>query len=81
MFLSPITKQSLDVGRGRGGGGGSRVPYGTSAVPPGRDGGWSGGRTPMAAGDSSRTPAWGGAASSRSKFQSNPPSNTILTII
>ncbi|CAI7563941.1 unnamed protein product [Penicillium pancosmium] len=61
----PITKQSLDVGRGRGGGGGSRVPYGASAAPPGRDGGWSGGRTPMAAGDSSRTPAWGGAASSR----------------
>jgi transcription elongation factor SPT5 len=76
ICLSPITKQSLDVGRGRGGGGGSRVPYGASAAPPGRDGGWSGGRTPMAAGDSSRTPAWGGAASSRSTFQSHPTPNT-----
>ena len=59
-FYSPVTKQSLDVGRGRGG---PRVP--SSAAPPGS--GWQGGRTPMAAGDSSRTPAWGGAASSRSK--------------
>lgn len=58
----PVSKQPLDVGRGRGSG--SRVPYGASAAPPTRDG-WSGGRTPMAAADSSRTPAWGGAASSR----------------
>lgn len=70
MFYSPVTKQSLDVGRGRG----SRVPFGASAAPPGRDS-WQGGRTPMAAGDSSRTPAWGGAASSRSKFE-----NTLISI-
>ncbi|KAJ5175190.1 Transcription elongation factor spt5 [Penicillium canariense] len=56
----PISKQPLDVGRGRGG---SRGPYSGSAASSG--GGWQGGRTPMAAADSSRTPAWGGAASSR----------------
>ncbi|KAJ5734454.1 hypothetical protein N7493_003240 [Penicillium malachiteum] len=55
----PITKQSLDGGRGRGG---SRVPFGNSSQS--RDG-WQGGRTPMAAADSSRTPAWGGASSAR----------------
>ncbi|KAJ5579859.1 uncharacterized protein N7459_005844 [Penicillium hispanicum] len=55
----PISKQPLDTGRGRG----SRVPFGASAAPA-RDG-WSGGRTPMAAADSSRTPAWGGSASAR----------------
>ncbi|KAJ5675547.1 Transcription elongation factor spt5 [Penicillium macrosclerotiorum] len=58
----PITKQSIDIGgRGRG----SRVPFASSAAPPGRDNGWQGSRTPMAAADSSRTPAWGGAASAR----------------
>ncbi|KAJ5659363.1 hypothetical protein N7507_005814 [Penicillium longicatenatum] len=54
----PISKQPLDVGRGRG----SRVPHG--GAPQGRDG-WQGGRTPMASADSSRTPAWGGASSAR----------------
>ncbi|KAJ5280796.1 Transcription elongation factor spt5 [Penicillium angulare] len=56
----PISKQPLDMGRGRGG---SRVPYG--GAPPSRGGGWQGGRTPMSGGDSSRTPAWGGASSAR----------------
>lgn len=55
----PISKQPLDMGRGRGLG--SRLPYGASAAPPS----WQGGRTPMAAADSSRTPAWGGATSAR----------------
>lgn len=44
----------------------SRTPFGSSGGPA-RDG-WSGGRTPMAAGDSSRTPAWGGMNSSRSMY-------------
>jgi transcription elongation factor SPT5 len=52
------------MGRGRGGGASGRTPFGSSGGPP-RDS-WSGGRTPMAT-DSSRTPAWGGANSSRSK--------------
>jgi transcription elongation factor SPT5 len=60
---SPISKQTLDIGGGRPG---SRVPsYSGSG---GQGGGWQGGRTPMAAADSSRTPAWGGS-SSRSKFE------------
>lgn len=64
MCFSPYTGQLVDVrGGGRGGFGGSRVPYGSGAP---RNDEWAGGRTPMAAGDSSRTPAWGGS-SSRSK--------------
>lgn len=58
----PVSKQTLDVGRGRG----SRVPYGSSGG--GGAPSWQGGRTPMAGGDSSRTPAWGGASSARSKY-------------
>jgi transcription elongation factor SPT5 len=61
---SPVSKQTLDMGRGRG----SRLPFNASGGPPARDG-WQGGRTPMAAADSSRTPAWGGAASARSMFE------------
>lgn len=64
-FHSPVTGQPIDIYRG--GKGQQRTPYGASAAPPARDG-WHGGRTPMAAADSSRTPAWGAAASSRSKF-------------
>ncbi|OJJ44576.1 hypothetical protein ASPZODRAFT_134662 [Penicilliopsis zonata CBS 506.65] len=60
VIKDPITGATVEPGRGRGGG---RVPSGAGA-PPSRDGGWHGGRTPMAA-DSSRTPAWGGASSSR----------------
>ena len=56
---SPVTKQTLEGGRGRGG----RTPYG--GAPPARDGGWSGGRTPISATDSSRTPAWGSSSSAR----------------
>lgn len=63
-FSSPITGQTIDISRGKGG---HRVPYGGSAAPPLREG-WQGGRTPMAAGDSSRTPAWGGPSSARSKL-------------
>ncbi|KAJ0421631.1 Spt5 C-terminal nonapeptide repeat binding Spt4-domain-containing protein [Aspergillus carlsbadensis] len=59
VVKDPITGQTIDMSRGRGG---PRVPQGGSAAPPS---GWQGGRTPMAAADSSRTPAWGGAASSR----------------
>lgn len=59
---SPVTGQTIDISRGKGG---SRVPNGASAAPPS----WSGGRTPMAAADSSRTPAWGGPSSARSKCQ------------
>jgi transcription elongation factor SPT5 len=61
VVKDPITGQTIDMSRGRGG---PRVPQGGSAAPPS---GWQGGRTPMAAADSSRTPAWGGATSSRSK--------------
>ncbi|KAJ6140576.1 hypothetical protein N7470_010372 [Penicillium chermesinum] len=61
----PISKQPLPLGRGRG----PRVPYGSSGAPAGgaggSGGGWNGGRTPIGAGDSSRTPAWGGSASAR----------------
>ncbi|KAJ5096015.1 hypothetical protein NUU61_005371 [Penicillium alfredii] len=53
----PVSRQPVSMGRGQG----PRVPFGSSAAPPGRDG-WQGGRTPMAAADSSRTPAWGGAS-------------------
>lgn len=63
---SPVSKQPLSMGRGRGGGMAGRTPFGSSGGPA-RDG-WSGGRTPMAAGDSSRTPAWGGMNSSRSRY-------------
>ncbi|CEL10756.1 Putative Transcription elongation factor SPT5 [Aspergillus calidoustus] len=59
VVKDPITGQTIDMSRGRGG---PRVPQGGSAAPPS---GWQGGRTPVAAADSSRTPAWGGAASSR----------------
>jgi transcription elongation factor SPT5 len=65
----PITKQSLDMGGGRGRG--SRTPFGSSGGPPSREGGWAGGRTPMAAADSSRTPAWGGAVGSRTPAWGN----------
>ncbi|CAG8233600.1 unnamed protein product [Penicillium salamii] len=58
----PVSKQPLSMGRGRGGGMGARTPFGSGGPP--RDS-WSGGRTPMAGGDSSRTPAWGGANASR----------------
>ncbi|KAH1487218.1 hypothetical protein LV164_004801 [Aspergillus fumigatus] len=58
IVKDPVTGQTLDMSRK----GGQRVPYGASAAPPS---GWSGGRTPMAAADSSRTPAWGGASSAR----------------
>lgn len=53
------------MSRGRGG---PRFP---SAAAPHGDG-WQGSRTPMAAADSSRTPAWGGASSARSKYCSLP---------
>ncbi|KAE8158991.1 transcription elongation factor spt5 [Aspergillus tamarii] len=56
VVKDPVTGQTIEMGRGRGG---PRVP---SAAPPS---GWQGGRTPMAAADSSRTPAWGGASSAR----------------
>ncbi|KAL2870246.1 transcription elongation factor spt5 [Aspergillus lucknowensis] len=59
VVKDPVTGQTIDISRGRGG---PRVPQGGSAAPPS---GWQGGRTPMAAADSSRTPAWGGAISSR----------------
>lgn len=62
VVKDPVTGQTIDISRGRGA---PRVPQGGSAAPPS---GWHGGRTPMAAADSSRTPAWGGATSSRSKF-------------
>ena len=61
---SPVTKASLDLGRGIGRGG-SRTPS-WSAAPP-RDA-WQGSRTPMGAAASSRTPAWGAPTSARSKF-------------
>ena len=61
VVKDPVTGQTIDIGRGRGG---PRVPQ-NSAAP---SSGWQGGRTPMAAADSSRTPAWGAAMSSRSKF-------------
>ncbi|GMF74303.1 unnamed protein product [Aspergillus oryzae] len=53
VVKDPVTGQTIEMGRGRGG---PRVP---SAAPPS---GWQGGRTPMAAADSSRTPAWGAPA-------------------
>ncbi|KAB8070159.1 transcription elongation factor spt5 [Aspergillus leporis] len=56
VVKDPITGQTVDMGRGRGG---PRVP---SAAP---SSGWQGGRTPMAAADSSRTPAWGGPSLAR----------------
>ncbi|KAL4922512.1 Spt5 C-terminal nonapeptide repeat binding Spt4-domain-containing protein [Aspergillus aurantiobrunneus] len=59
VVKDPVTGQTIDISRGRGG---PRVPQGASAAPPS---GWHGGRTPMAAADSSRTPAWGAASSSR----------------
>ncbi|KAL4743990.1 transcription elongation factor spt5 [Aspergillus similis] len=58
VVKDPVTGQTIDIGRGRGG---PRVPQ-NSAAP---SSGWQGGRTPMAAADSSRTPAWGAAMSSR----------------
>lgn len=62
VVKDPVTGQTVEMGRGRGGG---RIPHGASAAPPS---GWQGGRTPMGAMDSSRTPAWGGVSSARSKF-------------
>ncbi|KKK15633.1 transcription elongation factor SPT5 [Aspergillus rambellii] len=59
VVKDPLTGQTIDISRGKGG---PRVPHGNSAAPPS---GWQASRTPMAAGDSSRTPAWGGAMSSR----------------
>ncbi|PWY93509.1 transcription elongation factor SPT5 [Aspergillus sclerotioniger CBS 115572] len=59
VVKDPVTGQTIDMGRGRGG---PRVPHGGSGGPPSA---WQGGRTPMGAGDSSRTPAWGGASSAR----------------
>ena len=58
-FISPLTGQSIDLmtfsgGRGRGGAG--RGSYG-GATPQRND--WAGSRTPMAAGNDGRTPAWG----------------------
>lgn len=60
VVKDPVTGATMDMNRGKGG---SRVP--SSAGPPSA---WQGGRTPMAAADSSRTPAWGMGTSSRSKF-------------
>ncbi|OJI98142.1 hypothetical protein ASPVEDRAFT_37582 [Aspergillus versicolor CBS 583.65] len=59
VVKDPVTGQTIDISRGRGP---PRVPQGGSAAPPS---GWQGGRTPMAAADSSKTPAWGGVTSSR----------------
>ncbi|KAL4804281.1 Spt5 C-terminal nonapeptide repeat binding Spt4-domain-containing protein [Aspergillus unguis] len=58
VVKDPVTGQTIDMSRGRG----PRAPQNSSAAPPS---GWQGGRTPMAAADSSRTPAWGGVTSSR----------------
>ncbi|OAT06168.1 transcription initiation protein spt5 [Blastomyces gilchristii SLH14081] len=59
----PITGASIDLsrygGRGGGGAGRGRIPYGSSAAPPD----WSGSRTPLAANDASRTPAWRSSSS------------------
>ncbi|PGH34920.1 transcription elongation factor SPT5 [[Emmonsia] crescens] len=59
----PITGASIDLsrygGRGGGGAGRGRIPYGGSAAPPD----WSGSRTPVATNDSSRTPAWRSSSS------------------
>lgn len=64
---SPITGASIDLsrygGRGGGGVGRGRTPHSSSAAPPD----WSGSRTPLAANDSSRTPAWR-SSSSRSEY-------------
>ena len=57
---------------------GSRTPFGSGG--PARDS-WSGGRTPMAGGDSSRTPAWGGASAARSKSKIPKQSLRMLTIL
>ncbi|RAL05977.1 transcription elongation factor spt5 [Aspergillus ibericus CBS 121593] len=59
VVKDPVTGQTIEMGRGRGG---PRVPHGGSGGPPSA---WQGGRTPMGAGDSSRTPAWGGDSSAR----------------
>ena len=64
MRYSPVTGQVIDINRFGGRGGGSRVPMSSG---PGYGGdSWQGGRTPMAAASSSRTPAWK-ADSGRSK--------------
>lgn len=66
FFFSPITGAPMDLNRLSGNrGNNSRVPFGASAAPSGANE-WQGSRTPMAANDSSRTPAWRGS-SSRSK--------------
>ncbi|PYH93532.1 transcription elongation factor SPT5 [Aspergillus ellipticus CBS 707.79] len=58
VVKDPVTGQTIDMSRGRG----QRVPHGGSGGPPSA---WNGGRTPIAAHDSSRTPAWGGPSSAR----------------
>lgn len=70
-ILSPVTGQTIDMGRG----GRPRVPGGPGGPP---QPSWSGSRTPMAALDS-RTPAWGGSLSSRSKH--NPLTMLLAAIL
>lgn len=66
IVKDPVTGQAIDINRFGGRGGGSRIPMSTG--PPGYGGdSWQGNRTPMAAADSSRTPAWR-ANSGRSKY-------------
>ncbi|KAF9888798.1 transcription elongation factor spt5 [Aspergillus nanangensis] len=60
VVKDPVTGATVDMSRGKGG---QRVPYGGSSGAP--QSGWQGGRTPMAVGDSSRTPAWGMSSSAR----------------
>ncbi|RJE24222.1 hypothetical protein PHISCL_03432 [Aspergillus sclerotialis] len=60
VVKDPVTGATIDISRGKGG---PRIPSGAAAGPP--TAGWQGGRTPMAAADSSRTPAWGLSTSAR----------------
>lgn len=62
VVKDPVTGQTIDVSRGKGG---PRVPQGASGA---SQSAWNGGRTPTAMGDSSRTPAWGGPSAARSKL-------------
>ena len=62
VVKDPVTGQTIDVSRGKGG---PRVPQGAASGA--SQSAWNGGRTPMAMADSSRTPAWGGPSSARSK--------------
>ena len=76
MSYSPVTGQAIDINRFGGRGGGSRVPMSSG---PGFGGdSWQGGRTPMAAASSSRTPAWK-ADSGRSKSADPPYIQPSLT--